>query len=202
MNSRPPHAQAMATPTSPGKRRFPRDVAMRVAAELCRELQPACERLVVAGSLRRGRESVGDIEILYVPRTEMRVDPANMFERVEASLVDDVLERWERLGAMERRLNSRGAATYGPKNKLMRHVATGLPVDFFATAHACWWNYLVCRTGPSESNIRIAEAARAHGWKWNPYGPGFSRGDEVASMTSEEAVFAFVNLPYKAPDKR
>jgi DNA polymerase/3'-5' exonuclease PolX len=90
----------------------------------------------------------------------------------------------------------------------MRHVASGIPVDLFATTEACWHNYLVCRTGPAESNIRIAAAAKARGWKWNPYGEGFSRGgplagpEEARALRSEREVFEFVGLPYTEPEER
>lgn len=36
---------------------------------------------------------------------------------------------------------------YGSKNKLMRHRASGIPVDLFSATTANWFNYLVCRTG-------------------------------------------------------
>jgi len=91
---------------------------------------------------------------------------------------------------------------YGRKNKLMLHRATGLPVDLFAATEDNWWNYLVCRTGPADSNMRICTAAQSKGWKWNPYGAGFSRDGKVVAMTSEQEVFAFVGLPYTNPEHR
>ncbi|MEQ1842767.1 MAG: DNA polymerase III, partial [Verrucomicrobiales bacterium] len=59
-----------------------------------------------------------------------------------------------------------------------------------------------CRTGPGSSNIRIAEAARARGMKWNPYGCGFTHGAKTIVMTSEREVFTTVGLPYLAPEDR
>ncbi|MGN6643580.1 MAG: hypothetical protein ACTHKU_11340, partial [Verrucomicrobiota bacterium] len=85
---------------------------------------------------------------------------------------------------------------------LMRHKETGLPVDLFAATPENWFNYLVCRTGPADSNTRICMAAQARGWKWNPYGVGFSRGDEIQAVASEEEVFAFVGLPFEKPEGR
>lgn len=191
-------------PASPAgdKPRFPRAVGMRVAAELCAALKPACERLIVAGSLRRQKPTIGDIEILYIAKTALRRLPGDLFAVRAASLADEVIEALEREWIVERRANVNGSRMYGPKNKLMRHRATGLPVDFFAATEANWWNYLVCRTGPAESNIRICMAAQERGWKWNPYGAGFSRGARLAAMGSEEEVFAFVGLPYAEPKDR
>ena len=197
----PPSARLIGSP--PGdKPRFPRTVGMRVAAELCAALKPACDRLVVAGSLRRQKPTVGDIEILYIGKAAPHRVAGDFFATYTANLADEVIEALERAGIVERRTNVNGSQMYGPKNKLMRHKATGLPVDFFAATEANWWNYLVCRTGPADSNTRICMAAQDRGWKWNPYGAGFSRGGELREMASEEAVFAFVGLPYAQPKDR
>lgn len=184
------------------KRRFPNATGMRVAAGLCAALKPVCERLVVAGSLRRRKFTVGDVEILYIGMTEVRDNPADMFEMITVNLADEAIAELEKCGVLERRRNVNGAGMYGPKNKLMRHRATGMPVDLFAATEENWWNYLVCRTGPAESNTRICMAAQARGWKWNPYGAGFSRDGEIRAMESEEDVFAFVGLPYARPEDR
>lgn len=176
------------------RQRFPRRLAMTVAREICEALRPVCSRIAVAGSLRRGKREVGDVEILYVPLTEERDDPQDMFARIAVNLADERIAELEAEGLLRRRKNVIGSEVYGPKNKLMQHCGTGIPVDLFSTTEESWWNYLVCRTGPAESNQQIATLAKQRGWKWNPYGEGFSRGDEVVRMESEEAVFEFVGL--------
>jgi DNA polymerase/3'-5' exonuclease PolX len=175
---------------------------MKVAAELCAALKPVCDRIIVAGSLRRRKATVGDVEILYIGKTEARQDPADMFATITVNLADEAIAALEKSGTLERRKNVNGSQMYGPKNKLMRHCATGLPVDLFAATPENWWNYLVCRTGPADSNTRICMAAQERGWKWNPYGAGFSRNGEVRAMESEAAVFEFVGLPYEQPEAR
>ena len=62
---------------------------MAVAAELCRGLKSATARMVVAGSLRRGKAEVGDIEILYIPEiVEPRIIPySTMANLIGASIV-------------------------------------------------------------------------------------------------------------------
>jgi len=188
--------------SSPVKARFPNAVGLAVARELCGALNPACERLIVAGSLRRRKPAIGDVEILYLSKTGFGKDPADLFAAIQISLADQAIAALERSGVLERRKNANGSEIFGSKNKLMRHVATGLPVDLFAATEANWFNYLVCRTGPAESNIRIAAAAKAMGWHWNPYGAGFTKYAQLAPMRSEQAVFEFVGLPFKAPADR
>lgn len=186
------------------KTKFPRAVALAVAKELCDALKPVTERLIVAGSLRRRKAEVGDVEILFVPRTE--TVPDGLFDTKVESLVDRVLERLVGAGVLARRKNVNGSEMWGAKNKLALHAPSGVPVDLFVATEANWWNYLVCRTGPGESNIAICNAAIARGWKWNPYGAGFSRavglGTEERAMGSEREVFEFVGLPWREPWER
>ncbi len=59
---------------SPGPK-MPLAPARRLAEALVRELEPACERIEIAGSIRRGADHVGDLELLAIPRLEDRVAP-------------------------------------------------------------------------------------------------------------------------------
>ena len=56
---------------APEKPRFPRKDALAVARQCVELLAPVCEQLKVCGSLRRRRETVGDVEIVFVPRTRI-----------------------------------------------------------------------------------------------------------------------------------
>ncbi|MGV1047694.1 MAG: hypothetical protein ACOYD4_04095 [Solirubrobacterales bacterium] len=194
----------MSTQPPSGKQKFNREAALAVAEALCYEIQTLTYRIAVAGSLRRNRPAVGDIEIVYISREAIEADPADMFSTLNVILADRHIQRMIDSGLLEKRKTETGAFTYGKKNKLVRHVPSGIPVDFFATTEACWFNYLVCRTGPAESNIRIAMEAKHKGYKWNPYGEGFSdlMTDRTFPMHSEEEVFRFVGLPFQPPEKR
>lgn len=194
------------------KQKFPRSQAIPVAREIVQEigaycLTPAGEdkpRLIVAGSLRRKKMEVGDIELVYVPvmvegrKTDLFASPT-LASAVDVRL-DYLLER----GVLAKRLNARGSETWGEKNKLAVHIATGIPIDFFATTVSCWWNYLVCRTGPSASNIRIAEEAKKLGFTWRPYQGGFEDESKgiIYLTRSEREVFEFVGLRWCEPWER
>lgn len=181
-----------------------------VGLMLVSALLPVCEpeRVLICGSIRRKKEMVGDVEILFVPKifagraTDFFAAPSN------ESAADVVLADLLKSGVLAKRRNVNGSEMWGEKNKLAVHVPTGIPVDLFAATQANWFNYLVCRTGPAESNTRIAMAAQRKGWKWNPYGSGFSRGGALAGereeieIRSEEEVFAFVGLPFTPPEGR
>lgn len=193
----------MATPTAPpDKPRFLRADALDVAREMCLELRPACERLLVAGSLRRRKDTVGDVEILYIPKQGM-ARFGELFEQPK-NLADFAIDELLRRFVVKKRRNINGCETFGEKNKLLVHVLSGIPVDLFAATPENWWNYLVCRTGGTGTNTLIANRAKERGYKWNPYGCGFTRlsDDEAIPMDSEEAVFRFVGLRYEEPELR
>jgi DNA polymerase/3'-5' exonuclease PolX len=180
------------------KTKFPRSDALRVAKQLCDALKEWNERLIVAGSLRRRKAEVGDMEILYIPY--YRVVPDGLFDTRRVNMADFVLEKLLKAGVIRKRLNSIGSESWGNKNKLAIHVASGIPVDFFESRTASWFNYLVCRTGGAENNRQIAVAANRKGWKWNPYGAGFTDDKgQLIEVKSERDVFDFVGLPYREP---
>lgn len=158
---------------------------------------------MVAGSLRRRKAEVGDVEILYIPRTEVRPVIGDMFQTAKVDLVDVAVKELMQRGVLDLREGEGGSKSYGPKNKFLTHLATGIPVDLFATIPTSWYNYLVCRTGSKESNMAISAAAHAKGWRWNPYGSGFSGPDGAHhEVHSERDVFEFVGLPYLEPHER
>jgi len=183
------------------KPKFPRADALKVAKMMCVSLADHCDRLICAGSLRRRKKFVGDVEIVYIPK--LSTQAVDFFTATSISRVDMALNQLLLDGVIAKRKNSRGSEMWGKKNKLAVHVATGIPVDFFAATEANWFNYLVCRTGGAENNRQIATAANAKGWTWNPYDVGFTdeRG-EIVRVTTEEEVFGFVGLSFKQPWER
>jgi DNA polymerase/3'-5' exonuclease PolX len=176
-------------------------MAIAAAREILDHITPVCNRIIIAGSLRRMKQDVGDIEILYIPRTEIR--QIDLIETAPVSLADEAIEKLLAQNIITKRLSVSGHPSWGEKNKLATHHS-GVPVDFFATTESAWHNYLVCRTGPAASNTRIATAAQQMGYQWKPYSTGFIRlsDGKAFPMHSEQAVFDFVKLPYAEPRDR
>ena len=183
------------------KVKIPRAEAVSVAREICQILRAVCDRLIVAGSLRRRKAWVGDVEILYVPK--FATEPDGLFDTKEVNLADRALEAFLAAGILKKRTNVEGAFTWGPKNKLALHADTLIPVDLFQATPANWFNYLVCRTGSAQNNIRISTAAQSKRWNWHPYAEGFT--DEFGGLhvaESEADVFRLAGLPYLEPWQR
>lgn len=190
--------------SSDTKQRFPLAQAQVTAKELIYQLEGFCERIKIAGSVRRGKPNVGDIEVLVIPEMKVR-DSGDLFgTEVWQSALDPALESMVASGVLEYRKTKTGSIMNGDKIKLLRHMAYGIPVDVFVTTAESWWNYLVCRTGPAESNKMIATRAKGMGLKWEPYSSGFLVRDtgERIICRSEREVFDTVDLPYKDPGVR
>ncbi|MEI8288634.1 MAG: hypothetical protein WCH99_04125 [Verrucomicrobiota bacterium] len=186
------------------KPKFPHAQAMKVAVELVNTLRPYVKEITIAGSLRRGKHFVGDIEILYVPMlTKQKV---GLFESdmqsvnvTDAYLINPML----RSGVIEKRPNRLGHFAWGVNNKLARHVASNIPVDFFGTTMENWFVSLVIRTGSKETNLSLTMGAQKLGRTLNAYGCGVTESDgTITPATSEEHVFQLCGVPYKEPQAR
>lgn len=182
-----------------GKTKWAAEIALAVAQELIDTAEGFCDRIEIAGSLRRCREEVGDIEILYVPA--VIPDESDLFAPPTPVDVGGVLLG---LGFVRQRPNKLGRFTWGERIKLATHIESGIPVDLFEAEEASWYNYLVCRTGPRELNEEIATRAKRMGWKWEPYSSGFVNLEtgERFVVGHERHVFEFVGLPYRKPWER
>ncbi len=191
------------------KPRFDRATAEFVAKELLSHLAPHCDQIEVAGSYRRGKKTVGDIEIVFVPKYHHGWRADFLLHTPEIADTDVIIDGMLANYILAKRaLETKAGTAWGKKNKLAIHRATGLPVDLFTATRENFANYLVCRTGGAKSNVAICNAAIAKGWKWNPYGEGFSRPAtqpekrEIHTCATEREVFEFVGLPYLEPHER
>ena len=165
--------------------------ARAIAEELKELLTPACERVTIAGSIRRWKPSPNDIELLCIPKYVEGVD-----------LLDQKLKWLIGTHVLEYRPNKKGSIVYGPKNKLLRHVDSGIGIDIFSTTEECWPVALVVRTGGKTTNKRIATAALRKGYQFHAYGRGFTTPGGEIVCHSEREVFETVGLPYQAPEER
>ncbi|MDP2662775.1 MAG: hypothetical protein Q8R28_18830, partial [Dehalococcoidia bacterium] len=184
------------------KNRIPLADALLVANGLRTNLAPSSEYMVIAGSIRRRRPDIGDIELLYVPRFEP-IGQSNLFGKMEmADLVDVELRRMMTQGVLGKRLNVNGNPIgYGDRNKALVHVASGIGVDIFSTTAEYWGMALVVRTGPAEWNQAMMTAFLRRGMQGHAYA-GVSRGGKEIECPTEESVFALLGLPYLEPWER
>jgi DNA polymerase (family X) len=184
------------------RQRWPAATARKTAEELVAGLAPRCERIEIAGSLRRGKDDVGDIEILYVPRIGQVHVPGELFPK-SGALADELIEDWLARGVLTKRFNINGSAAWGALNKLAVHAGSGIPVDLFATTAERWFVSLVVRTGSREMNTTLAGSALRGGMQLHMYGVLEVRatGEQITPQ-SEREVFERLGVPYREPAKR
>lgn len=144
---------------------------------------PGVARAEYAGSARRGKESVGDLDLLAaVPGGSA----AQVFDAVAAhGAVAEVI------GRGDTKCSVRLKPEHGGTQVDVRVVAP----EAFGAAQAYF-------TGSKEHNVRLRERASARGLKLNEYGL-FKEGDsEPVAAATEEAIHGALGLAYIAPELR
>ena len=110
--------------------------AKNIADEVIKRLSPYCQRIEVAGSIRRKKPTVKDVDIVLIP-----LDPWNLTHEIMG------------LGTTR----SAGA-------KVMRVLYNGIQVGIYFASEETWATLLLIRTGSAENNIRLATLAKKRGW--------------------------------------
>jgi DNA polymerase/3'-5' exonuclease PolX len=187
--------------------RIARDEAMLHAADLGALIGNACAQLVIAGSLRRGLEHVGDIELVAVPYVHPDRDlfgvPNHLGERQDA-----LHERVIRLiadGQIERRQYPSRRGAFGRKHKSLRYRGVG--VDLFATTADQFGLMVLIRTGPADWSRRFVTHRSQGGMlpDWLRVTDGHLVNTDTGTIIptpTEQAVFDAAQLPYVAPENR
>jgi len=134
------------------------------------------EQAVVAGSYRRMKDTVGDLDILVTAQSGGAV----MERFVAYDEVREVLARGE------------------TKSSVV--LKSGLQVDLRLVPAASYGAALHYFTGSKAHNIAVRRLAQARGLKLNEY--GVFRGARRVAGETEESVFAAVGLPFIAPELR
>lgn len=152
--------------------------AAQYAASLVAWLEGArgVERVEVAGSFRRMRETVGDLDILVTAKAGSDV----MARFTDYDEVAEVLSR-------------------GPTRASVV-LKSGLQVDLRAVEAAACGAALCYFTGSKAHNIALRRIAQGRRLKLNEY--GVFRGRERIAGDSEESVYAALGLPWIAPELR
>jgi DNA polymerase (family 10) len=165
-----------ATLTRPaGEKRFKLSVAEAEAEALVAYLQDG-GRVVVAGSYRRRRDTVGDLDILVTAKHGAAVG--------------------ERLAEYE---NVREVLAQGPTRTTVV-LRSGIQVDVRAVAEKNYGAALLYFTGSKAHNIALRSLANQHKWKLNEYGL-FAGKRRIAGATEEE-VYDKLGLAYIPPEMR
>lgn len=203
--------------------RMPLADAVAIATHLVAELEPFCDQIIVAGSIRRGALDVGDIELVVIPRSVVPegVVQAGLFGESapvsvgqKVNMLTEHLGQLEAAGTIRRRADKNGRP--GGLNRIVWRIDGGeVAVDLFRAVPSTLGAVLALRTGPAAFSKRLVTAIAAGGvrpndmqfdkgyvWRYSRLPDGtFGRRVFVPTPT-EEALFAELGLPYVAPEER
>jgi len=166
-------AAALTKPVA--EKRFKLSVAEAEAEALVAYLRDG-GRVVVAGSYRRRRDTVGDLDVLVTAEN--------------GAAVGDKLVRYENVAEV---------LAHGPTRTAVV-LRSGLQVDIRAVPEESYGAALLYFTGSKAHNIALRGLANAHDWKLNEY--GLFAGKRRIAGASEEEVYRKLGLAYIPPELR
>lgn len=150
------------------------ELARRIEAALSRV--PGVVQAVVAGSIRRRRDTVGDVDVLVAADHPERVSRA--FEALPE--VQTVL-------------------AHGPTKTLVR-LANGMDADLRVLTPDSFGAALIYFTGSKDHGVALRKIAQKKRLKLNEY--GLFRGDRRVAGRTEEEVYGALGLAWIAPELR
>jgi DNA polymerase (family 10) len=158
--------------------RQPLGAVLSLAREIEARLRglPGVEQAAVAGSIRRARETIGDLDFLAVSNAPEQV------MRAFASMPEVV------------HVHARGEA------KTLVRLASGIDADLRVVPARSFGAALCYFTGSVDHNLALRRLAQRKGLKLNEY--GLFRGRRSIAGRSEEEVYRALGLPWIAPELR
>jgi DNA polymerase (family 10) len=163
-----------------GRTRVPSARARTVAGQVVQALTAhgGVERIEVAGSLRRWRDTVKDIDLLVTSTAPARV----METLVSLPSVVEVIGR-------------------GDTKTTVRHQE-GIQIDLRVVDPGAFGAALQYFTGSRDHNVRLREIASRRGLRVSEYGVFDERSGARSAGETEEEVYAAVGLPWIPPELR
>ncbi|MGH8295209.1 MAG: DNA polymerase/3'-5' exonuclease PolX [Steroidobacteraceae bacterium] len=171
---------ALAAEPQPG---VPKRLSLSIAAQYAEPLRryvsslPGVSQVEIAGSYRRGRDTVGDLDVLVCAPSG-----AALFRSLEGY-------------ADLRELSASGTT------KATGILRNGLQIDFRVVPAECFGAALHYFTGNKDHEIHIRRIAQERGWKLSEYGLFRADGRRLAGRT-EEGVYRALGLALIAPELR
>jgi DNA polymerase (family 10) len=145
----------------------------------------AVESVTAAGSLRRGRDTIGDVDLLVTMRPG----------REKQKDVDAVADHILKYPGIDQTL------AHG-ENKVSVLLGNGLQVDVRMLAKENFGAALLYFTGSKAHNVGLRGRALDMGWTLNEYALTTVKGGKVVAGKTEEEIYAKLGLHYIEPELR
>jgi len=162
--------------------------ATQIAERILAELSPHCERIEIAGSIRRRKPEVGDIEIVCIPKTYetgMFLGGDTVIDPEFCALVN----RWPAVKG-----KSTGKYT-------QRRIPEGINLDLFMVRPENWGLIYAIRTGSAEYSHRVL----ATGWcraGYHSMDGILVKGFHKIPVREERDLFDLIGLAWSDPWER
>ena len=168
--------------------RFKLDVADETAQKLVAyigKVKEIVESVTPAGSLRRGKETIGDLDLLVTLR------PGHDKQKH----VDEVAAHILKFPGIDQTL------AHG-ENKVSVLLGNGLQVDVRLLEKDSFGAALMYFTGSKEHNVVLRGRARDLGWTLNEYALTTLKGGKFVAGKTEEEIYKKLGLDYIEPELR
>jgi DNA polymerase (family X) len=141
------------------------------------------DRVVAAGSLRRGRETVGDLDILATGPAcaEDKVSAAVEYTAAYPPIVDRIAKG---------------------QNKVSFRLRGGLQVDVRLLPESCYGAALQYFTGSKMHNVSLRQRALKRGYTLNEYALARLEDGRAIAAATEEEIYGALGLDWIAPELR
>jgi DNA polymerase (family 10) len=154
--------------------------AEAVANEVMDRLRPCCSKIAVAGSVRRKKGWVNDIDIVCIPSNQ---------------------------GAFLAAVHSLGAKVKEGPAIMSRRLPVGIDVEFYIANEITWATLLLIRTGSKEHNIKLCSLAKRKGMVLHADGRGLYHAEagnpEFRLLCPTEAdIFKHLGMEWVKPEDR
>jgi DNA polymerase (family 10) len=166
--------------------RFLLDTAEELAEKLVEHLlaAPGIEKVTPAGSLRRGRETVGDLDILVTGKACIEAEPRQK-----------VIEHLLRFpGLMDVIAQGENKVSFRHRNGMQVDVRL-LPPESFGAAMQYF-------TGSKAHNVALRQRALKMGFTLNEYSLANIEDEKLVARKTEEEIYAKLKLDFIPPELR
>ncbi len=158
--------------------------ALGIAERIREQLRPFCDRIEIAGSIRRKKPEVKDIEIVAIPKFYQ----TGIFEDGIARIVN----QWEKV---------KGEMDYNRCKYTQRILPDGIKLDLFFAEPGNWGSIYAIRTGGADYSHKVL----ANGWVKKGFtseGGYLKRNGNTYSVREEEELFKLLGIPFCLPENR
>ena len=174
---------------------MPLERADRIVSRFIELFGPYCERIAVAGSVRRRKAKIGDIDMLAIPKATR-----DLLGQTFGDELADALNEAVAKGTI-----AKGDQWGDRKKKII--LLDGTAIDLVSCEEDNWGSWLLIRTGPAEFNKAIVTnrgkgGLLPDGWRFGESFRLFDADGNKLPTRDEREVFAALGLEWIEPERR